>query len=174
MSRVYDVNDTILYGANGVCRVTEITHRDFGGQMQDYYVLKPVFGDQSTIFVPVKNEALTKKMRRVMTVDEINRIIEAMPFEDTEWIENENERKEQFREVLAQGDPLRLVRIIKSLYQHQQEQQQHGRKLRASDERFFHDAEKMLYDEFALVLKIEPEEVLPLIIKKMQPAQETA
>ena len=150
----------------------EITHRDFGGQMQDYYVLKPVFGDQSTIFVPVKNEALTKKMRRVMTVEEINRIIEAMPFEDTEWIENENERKEQFRGALTQGDPMGLVRIIKSLYEHQQEQQQHGRKLRAADERFFHDAEKMLYDEFALVLKIEPEEVLPLIIEKMQPAQE--
>ena len=150
----------------------EITHRDFGGQMQDYYVLKPVFGDQSTIFVPVKNEALTKKMRRVMTVEEINRIIEAMPFEDTEWIENENERKEQFRGALTQGDPMGLVRSIKSLYEHQQEQQQHGRKLRASDERFFHDAEKMLYDEFALVLKIEPDEVLPLIIEKMQPAQE--
>lgn len=150
----------------------EITHRDFGGQMQDYYVLKPVFGDQSTIFVPVKNEALTKKMRRVMTVEEINRIIEAMPFEDTEWIENENERKERFRGALTQGDPMDLVRIIKSLYEHQQVQQQHGRKLRASDERFFHDAEKMLYDEFALVLKIEPEEVLPLIIEKMQPAQE--
>lgn len=169
---MYDINDTILYGANGVCRVMEITHRDFGGQMQDYYVLKPVFGDQSTIFVPVKNEALTKKMRRVMTVEEINRIIEAMPFEDTEWVENENERKELFRGALTQGDPMGLVRIIKSLYEHQQEQQQHGRKLRASDERFFHDAEKMLYDEFALVLKIEPEEVLPLIIEKMQPAQE--
>ena len=43
-----------------------------------------------------------------------------------------------------------------------------GKHLRAADERFFKEAERMLYDEFALVLGMEPEEVLPFILERIQ------
>lgn len=36
-----------------------------------------------------------------------------------------------------------------------------------SDERFLKEAEKMLYDEFALVLNIREDEVLPFIMKQI-------
>ena len=36
-----------------------------------------------------------------------------------------------------------------------------------ADERFLKDAEKMLYDEFALVLNIREEEVLPFIMEQI-------
>ena len=77
----YSVNDTVLYGAEGVCRVAEIIQRDFGSGTVDYYVLRPVYNENSTIFVPVNNPALTDKIRRVLSADEIREIIRSMPDE---------------------------------------------------------------------------------------------
>ncbi|WP_040197362.1 CarD family transcriptional regulator [Candidatus Soleaferrea massiliensis] len=174
---MYEINDTVLYGGHGVCRIVEIEERDLCGNRMEYYILKPVYDEKSTVFVPVHNEALTTKMRRILSVDEIYALIASMPNEDSKWIENENERKEKYREIISCGDRIQLIRAIKALYQHQQEQQARGRKLHLADERFFKEAEKMLYDEFALVLHIKPEQVFPFIqeqihvSKNRQPVQ---
>ena len=58
--------------------------------------------------------------------------------------------------------------MIKALYYHQQEQHAKGRRLHTADEHFFREAEKLLYDEFALVLHIKPEQVLPFIMEQVE------
>lgn len=165
---MYQLNDTILYGGHGVCKIADITKKALGGTMTDYYVLKPVYHESSTIYVPMKNKTLTEKMRRVLSADEVYRLISAMPFEDSIWVEDENERKERYREILAHGDRLELMRMIKTLYMRQGQQQEKGRRLHISDERFFKEAEKLLYDEFALVLNLKPEQVLPFILAQIE------
>ena len=165
---MFCVNDTILYGAQGVCRIASIVRESFGSGPVDYYVLKPVYNDNSTIYVPVENGDLTGKMRRILSSEEIIALIRSMPQEDLIWIENENQRKEAYREIIARGDRTELVKMIKTLYLHQQQRQAIGKKLHIADERFFKEAEKMLYDEFALVLNIKQEEVLPFILEQIE------
>ena len=63
---------------------------------------------------------------------------------------------------------LAICCLLYTSYQHKREQEQKGRKLHISDERFFREAEKMLYDEFALVLHIQPDQVLPFILEQIQ------
>lgn len=164
----YQINDTILYGSQGVCKITGTVQKDFGGCVMDYYTLQPVYSDNSVIYVPMHNEALLRKMRRVLSQEEIYALIQAMPRQDVSWIEDENKRKEICRDILARGDRIELIRAIKALYLHQQELQQKGKKLHVSDERFLKEAEKMLYDEFALVLNIREDEVLPFIMKQIE------
>ncbi len=165
---MYNIGDTILYAAQGVCKIQEMMQRDFNGTIMEYYVLKPVFSDNSTIYVPVNNPALVGKMRRILSKEEIEQIIRDMPEEELLWFDDEAERKEKFREVLFRADTRELVRMIKALYLHQQKQQEKGKHLHAADERVFKEAEKILYDEFALVLQIRPEQVVPFITEKMQ------
>ena len=43
-----------------------------------------------------------------------------------------------------------------------------GKKLHVNDARIFIEAEKMLYEEFAHVLHIEREQVLPFIMEQME------
>ena len=164
----YKVNDTILYGTHGVCRITEISERQFHDECREYYVLKPIYDDKATLFVPVMNERLVDKMRRVLTAAEIHELIEKMADENTIWIENESVRKEKYKEVLSQGDRVELVRLVKTLYHHQEEQRAKGKKLHMADERFMKDAERMLHAEFAHVLNIKYEQVLPFILEELQ------
>lgn len=43
-----------------------------------------------------------------------------------------------------------------------------GKHLYISDERFLKEAEKILYDEFQFVLKLQKNEVLPFIVQKIE------
>lgn len=164
---MYQVNDTVIYGTNGICKIIDITDKDFSGVQKEYYILKPFSNMNSTIYVPLNNELLVKKMRRVLSAEEIYNIIHSMPTEEMIWIEDENERKAQYKQIISQGDRIKLVKMIKALYQHQQELQMKGKKLHVSDERFFKEAENLLYDEFAVVLKIDSKDVLPFILSNV-------
>ncbi len=169
MDCTVQVHDTVVYGTQGVCRIDGVAKKDFCGKPVEYFVLTPLDNSRSTIYVPVQNKKLVEKMRRVLSVEEIYDLIEKMPQEDVTWIENETERKEKCRAILAKGDRLQLVRMIKALYQHKQEQLAKGKKFYVSDERFFHEAENLLYEEFALVLQIPREQVLPFILQQLCP-----
>lgn len=161
---MFHLNDTVLYGVEGVYRIEEIAERDFKGEKAEYYVLRSLYNDSATIFVPCKNEALLAKMRLVLSEDEIHRIIREMPAGDPlDWIDDENTRLREYKEIILKGDHRDLVRLIKTLYLHRQEQKKIGKNLHKVDERFLKDAEKLLYGEFAYVLNIKPEQVLPFI-----------
>ncbi|WP_343208128.1 CarD family transcriptional regulator [Anaerolentibacter hominis] len=162
------VNDIILYGSRGICEITQIAELNMSGTSQNYYILKPVENRDSTIYVPVDNEALKSKMRQVLSADEIHKLIQSMPTEDSIWIENESERKEVYRKMIARGDRTELIQIIKTLYVHQQEQKEKGKKLHVSDEQYLKEAEKLLYDEFALVLNMRVDQVLPFIMEQIE------
>ena len=53
---LYNVNDVVVYGNTGVCRVVDIGTPQFHGvdKKQSYYTLKPIFGD-GVIYCPVDN-----------------------------------------------------------------------------------------------------------------------
>ncbi len=163
---MHKVGDMVLYGAEGLCRIAEITVRDMHWGAVEYYVLKPVSDDGSTIFVPTAG-ALTEKMRRVMSAEEIFDLIRTIPDETSEWIDNENERKLRYKGILADGDRRGLMRMIKAIYLHGEERKKAGKKLHLSDERFLKEGEKLLYEEFAHVLNIKREEVLPFIAEQI-------
>lgn len=165
---MYSVGDTVLYGSQGVCKIVGTDVKKIGGSKVEYFVLKPIYDENSTLFVPSSNNNLTSKMRSVLSAEEIYELIKAMPDEDTIWIDDENERKQKYQKIISQGDRKNLVQLIKTLHLHKLSQQGKGRKLHQCDEVFLKQAEKLLYDEFALVLKIKPDEVLPFIMEQIE------
>ena len=164
---MHKINDMVLYGAEGLCRIADISVQNMHGEDTEYYVLKPLSESGSTIFVPTGSEVLTAKMKRVMSAEEIYALIRTMPDEAAEWIENENLRKQRYREILAGGDRTALVGMIKAVHFHEEERKKLGKKLHLSDERFMKDAEKLLYEEFAHVLNIRKDEVVPFIMEQI-------
>ncbi len=164
---MFKTGDMVLYGPQGVCRIEAVEKKNFGKENREYYVLRPVYEKTSVIYVPIHNAVLTARMKRVLTVDKIHEMIDSMPQQELLWIENENERKQRYRAILERGDRGELVRMIKTLYLVQKQQAACGKKLHMADERYFKEAEKLLYDEFALVLGIDREQVLPFILQKL-------
>lgn len=165
---MFQVNDMVLYGTNGVCKLVDIDVRDCGGRMVEYYILKPIYASNSTVFVPVNNEKLTSKMRYVLTKEEIDEKIRLIPESSPGWIDDERTRKERFKDIVSRADTFELIQLIKTLLEHQEAVMARGKKLHVADERMLQEAEKMICDEFSYVLGISKEEVTSYITDSMK------
>jgi len=165
---VFAVSQKVNYGATGVCTIVDIRQERMGGRLGEYYILRPVFQENATIYVPVDNEALTAKMRPVLSEEDIRTLIAEMPSIPEQWIPEETERTANFKSALRSGDRRQLIALIKSVYRHRRELQETGKHLRVSDAALMKEAETLLYGEFALVLNIPPDEVLPLICRQLE------
>lgn len=161
---MFCVGQTVLYGSNGVCMVDDVTEKRIGKTKMQYYVLKPLCNNTSTLFVPTANQQLVSKMRRILTEDEAEAILRDLP-PCGDWNDNKQERSEQFRAIITEGSCVELIRLIRLVRTHGQEQLAGGKRLHITDERFLKEAEKMVCEEFSLVLHISRDEVLERILQ---------
>lgn len=164
---MFQVEDIVLYGNEGVCKIIDICSRMFRDKEMEYYVLKPIYTQNATVYVPKGNEDLVNQMKKILSKEEILALIEQVSQSDLEWIDNDNLRKEKYRNIIKSGDRLEMMKLVKILYQHQQKLKKIGKKFHANDDKIFKEAEKILYDEFAYVLNIQQEEVIPFIAKQI-------
>ncbi len=158
---MFAVEDIVVYGNCGVCKIVNICPKRLGEKEVPYYVLKPVRDETTTIYCPVNSDKV--KIRKLLTLEEIYQLIQTMPDTQAQWVENDQLRKEKFHEVLKRADHRELIALIKTLHFHKVESARLGRKFHINDERVMKEAERILYGEFAHVLHIEPDEVVPFI-----------
>jgi CarD family transcriptional regulator len=104
-------------------------------------------------------------MREIITKEDVSSLISAMPEKETVWINDYRQRNEAYKTALKTGQCEELIKIIKTLYQEKKLKSALGKKLMKSDEDIFKAAEKQLNEEFATVLNISPDEVLPYILE---------
>lgn len=102
-------------------------------------------------------------MKRLLEPEEVLTLIRQMSETDTIWIDDDRERNERYRQILADGNCSELTALTKTLYERKQRLARYGRKLRSGDERTLQQAEKILFSEMAVVLGIKRGEVLPFI-----------
>jgi CarD family transcriptional regulator len=166
---MFKVNDVIIYGAQGVCKIIGTEEKNITGEKKIYFVLQPVSDKNATIYAPVDNAVVLKKMRKLLTKDEIYKLIDTMPEENAVWVDNENERKELYKSILAKGDHMELIKMIKAIYAHKKKREAEGKRLHMSDERFFKDAEQILYNEFQYVLEFScKDELMNYILQRIE------
>ncbi|MBQ7702940.1 MAG: hypothetical protein IJT40_01050 [Firmicutes bacterium] len=157
---MYSIGDTVIYGTEGICEVTDITVMSFGGDKAEYYILTPISKRQNTIYAPTDNDKIKRRMRPILTSKEARKLIDSLPIEPMEWIENSHERQDVFKNILLCGSPEDVFSMLTALYQKQNEQENIGKKLHASDERFMRDGERMLFSELAFALKTDVNEIV--------------
>lgn len=164
---MYKIGDVVIYGSEGLCRIVDITEKKFGKEVIEYYVLESIKSSDSTTYVPMHNEKSMSKMRRILREDEIVEIIKQFPANDMPWIENDRERQKVFRDVLLYGNSKDIINLTRAIYLHKKMLNEKRRNLHISDERFLKDAERMIFDEIAYVMKIEKDQVLGFITDNM-------
>ncbi|MFR7854223.1 MAG: CarD family transcriptional regulator [Acutalibacteraceae bacterium] len=169
--KMLKLNDTVMYGTTGVCTVENIEKKTIGKVTRTYYVLRPKAQTSSTVFLPADNEILLSKVRTVMTADEIIGIIRELPAEPNIWVDDDNERKLRYNEIITSGDRKRCLLMVRTLRSHQKELAEKGKRLHIADERALKEGQRLIHDEFSYVLNIEPDEVGNFISAEMSTVQ---
>jgi len=156
---MYTIHTQVIYGASGVCEISDIRRETFAQEEKEYYVLHPVGGSGSTIFVPVDNPVLTGRMKKLLNAREIQDLL-AQPVKSYPWVKDNRGRSEKYRQTLEKGDREELLALIRSVWTEKQTRLAQGKKLWALDENALARAEKILYDEFSLVLDEDQETII--------------
>ncbi len=162
---VYKVDDMVMYGSFGICKVTAIEKRDLTGEEQEYYILKHINSEKNIFYVPTNNDTALSKMHPICSKAEVDELISHMNSEGLIWIDNDIKRKEEYSRIIKDADKHEIIRLIKTLYLRRKELAKSGKKLRSTDENYLSLAENMLFEEFAYALDIDKSEVVEYIEK---------
>lgn len=170
MKRIYPhrVGEYAAYRSNGVCRIEEITEKDFGGDSKVYYKMKSVYDDNMVFFVPADNDNLSKQIRGLLSVDEINAIISSSENSGLKWIDDSKKRLECFTEILKRGNYAEILWLVKVLSLHKIETESVKKKFYAADAKILEAAQRIITQEFAFVLGVKKEEVIPYIKDRLE------
>ena len=156
---MFCVDDYVIYGSEGVCRVESVWHPDIAGldKTKSYYTLSPVYR-HGKIYTPVDSNI---RMRKVITRDGAQELIDGIDkiSGDLDVPKDAKLANVFYRELVRSYECHKLISVIKHVFAKQREFAAAKRNVPAVDMKFFKMAEDMLYSEFAFVLGIEPQEV---------------
>ena len=165
---MFKVNDVVVYGSQGVCEIIGIDERKIDGVSRTYFVLKPKDDRGATCYIPTWNEKALAKMRKVMTKQEVDALINSMPSKSPNWIANEKDRKESYKNILASRDQSAIISMVQALFSHKKEREAEGKRMHMSDELFLKDAEQLLYNEWQYVLNVDKAGLMSYIFERIE------
>ena len=156
----FKIGDYVTYRKNGVCLVSDITVQNFVGQgKNEYYVLNSVYDANMKVFVPM-GSSLEREMQYMLTVDEIQKIIEDSKKVDCTWIEDFKARASYFDGIINSGDRAKMLWLIRILGEYKVEFEKAKKKIKANDLKYLAQAESIIAADFAFPLKLPKNEVM--------------
>lgn len=155
-----DIGGFVHYSTKGVCKVSDVERLKFSNEEKDYYVLIPVFDKNSKYYVPTDYDPEKVKIRQAIAPAAVEELMTyAKTCEPFEWLNNVNERKAKNDEIIRSSDHKRIIRLIKTLRCHEEEQKRVGKKMYLSDTKALKSALHIISDEFAFVKGEDPKTV---------------
>ncbi len=165
---MFEIGDLIMYGARGVCRVTEITELDWSSAEhgRKYYVLDPLY-KSDVIYVPIDNDKVY--MRPVMSKEEVLALIDSMPEIETDKRKARSiQQLARFYQAAIDSHECEdLVRLTKSIHSKKKEAEKQNKQLGQIDIRYMEHAEDLLFGEIAAVLEIPRDSVIDFIDERL-------
>ena len=165
---MYQAGDLVIYGIHGVCRVIGTEKQLVNRKRSQFLVLEPLASLESRFYIPVDNPTAIGKLKAVLSREELCELLSSEQIRQDAWIEEENQRKQSYRELITSGDRIALLRMVRSLYSYKEAQLALGRKFHQSDDNFLRDAEKLLASEIALVMEMRPDEAREYLRTRLQ------
>lgn len=164
---MFKKGDFVVYGHSGVCEVDSIGNMNSPGIPKDklYYTLLPCYTKGSKIFTPIDNDKVI--IRRVLTKEEATTLVDEIKYIDILDITNEKKREFEYKEAFRKCDCRELVKIIKTIYLREESRLAEGKKMTASDEKYFSMAEDSLYGELAISFDLDRDNVKKFVTDKV-------
>ena len=155
---MYEVGHLVVYGIHGVCRIVAVEVKTVDRKQIPYFVLEPIEQPGTRYYIPSQNQTALGKIRHLMDRQSLLDMLSADATEE-DWIDDENKRKQYYRQIINGVDSSALLRMVHALYRHKSRQETQGRKLHMCDENFLRDAQRVLNAEMSAVLQIPAAEV---------------
>ena len=164
---MFEIGTYVIYGNTGICKVEDITTLDMPGANNDrlYYVLSSEKGKGNRDFLPVDNTKVV--LRTVIDEASAKELLERIDEIPEVQADNDKLREEQFRELAKRCDCEGWISMIKTIVTRKKERIAQGKKVTATDEKYFRLAAENLYNELAFSLGTEIDKVEKIMDNKI-------
>lgn len=163
--QVFSIGQKIAYGRAGVCIVEDITEKEIIKSKKTlYYVLRPYFQQNNVIYAPVDSDKVS--IRPILTADEANELISKIPD-----IKKKCLADIEGKSVILSTTCDALIELTAKIYSKRKIANENKKKLGFLDEKNMHQAEELLFGEFAVALGINPNEVENYITQKLKESE---
>ena len=156
---MYEVGEYVVCGSNGVCKIYDITTLNISGvdKKRKYYMLKPIYSETSTVYLPVDSEQVS--MRKILSKTEADSLLESIPQTQVLTIHDEKAVEALYRKCMQSNNCGDWIKLWKTLYFRKKNRLEKGHKVTAVDSRYYKLAEEKLCGELALVLGMDKDEI---------------
>lgn len=164
---MFNKNSYVNYGTQGICKIEDIRPMKFNFDSceRDYYILKPVHQENAHIFVPVENQNLRKRMRPVLSPEDIDRTILNAKNHSLPWANDRKQRTALFQEILSRRNECELLQLANCLYLKSKD---NAKGLSSTDTEILKKVEAIIAQEFSFSLNIDTQEVGAYIRRKLE------
>ena len=167
---MFKIGDNIIYGTSGVMTIVDLRRERLTDEEKTYYLLCEYGKSGSSVtYVPADNEKLISSMHHLLSADEVRATISrAKETADLEWIADNRRRAEAYRSVLRSMDRLSILVMIRTIHNTGLRRAAQGKKNFLADEGVMQKAERILGEEFSIVLGISEDEARAMLEKELK------
>ena len=165
---MYQIGDQVVYSTHGVCRVVAQEQKVVDRKNVTYLALEPIDKSGSRFMVPTHNEAAMAKIRPMLNMEQWQELFNSPQIHEAQWVPVDNRRKLVYRELLANGDRLKILEMICNVYRHKELQYAAGKKVHLCDDNFLRDGERIIAGELAIVMDVPYPEALAYLRQQLQ------
>ena len=151
---MFQVNDYVFYGANGICRVDEICTEPFEGAPAGvyYYVLRTLLEPKQTIWTPVNNERAA--IRYVMTKEEAEAFFSLLPTLPVLEGNSAKQLRDAYIGAVKSGLPENWGRIMRTYRARLRLSEAKRARVTDAERNFYDTARRLLANEIAHATEI--------------------
>ncbi len=153
VNEIYQVGEKVMHPMEGACYIKSIIKMQHGKEEKEYYTLVPLLNEKTIIYVPVLNNS-ANRIRKIMSLREIDEIGIEIEKVDYNWIDDNRKRQETFSVAIRSCDTVKITKVIIMMLQRELE-----KPLQCVDKDLLCKAQKFAYSEIAIVKGKSFEEV---------------
>ena len=155
---MFQIGERVVYGFHGVCKVMDLEERVVDRKKVVYMVLEPMGQGSARFYIPTHNAVAMTKIKRILSREELEDLLQSDAVRNGSWIAEENLRKQMYRELISKGERENLMQMVRCIYLYKAEQAAAGKRCHLCDDNFLRDAERLLTSEIAMILELDPEQ----------------
>jgi len=152
---MFKVGDMAVYPAQGVGVIERIEAREFGGERQEFYILRIVDSDMK-IMIPITNADLVG-MRCLIPKDRVSTVFDILGEKEAEdqAVASWSRRQREYNEKIKSGDLLEVAKVLRELYLIKE-----VKELSYGEKKVLELARKLLVKEIALAEGAREEQIV--------------
>ena len=158
---MYKIDDLVLYSTHGICKVTDITEKNFSDEIKSYYELRPLKDLKLQIHIPVGSTKI--QLFDLMNEKEAVVLIDSFKNAKKVTFERNYFLSPEFNKMFTEADRSKAVSTIYSLLLRKKQLVEEGKKLPIQEVKALATLQGVLYNELALALKKPYEEIESMI-----------